>query len=49
MLDVIGHVAQLGDGEHRGADDVFIMDEAAILGVVGVALGAEAQSRLFEQ
>lgn len=44
MLDVIGHVAQLGDGKHRGADDVFIVDEAAVLGVVGVALGAEAQS-----
>lgn len=44
VLDVIGCVAQLGNGKHRGADDVFIMDEAAVLGVVGVALGAEAQS-----
>ena len=44
MLDVIGCVAQLGNGKHRGADDVFIMDEAAVLGVVGVALGTEAQS-----
>ena len=44
VLDVIGCVAQLGNGKHRGADDVFIMDEAAVLGVVGVALGTEAQS-----
>ena len=30
------------DGEHRRADHVPVMDKPAVLGVVGVALGAEA-------
>ena len=42
MLDVVRHIAQIGDGEDRRADDILIMYKAAVLGVVGVALGAEA-------
>ena len=42
MLDVIGHVAQTGNGEYRRAHYILIVDETAVLGIVGVALGAEA-------
>ena len=42
MLDVVCDIAEEGDREHRRADDVFIMDKAAVLALVRVALGAEA-------
>ena len=45
MLDIVGHIAQAGDGEHRRADHVLIVDQAAVLRLVGVALGAEADHR----
>lgn len=43
VLDVIGKVAQLRDGEDWGADDIFVVDQPAICGIVGIALGAVAQ------
>ena len=42
MLDVACDIAEIRDREHRGADDVFIMDKAAVLGLVRIALRAEA-------
>ena len=42
MLYVIGYIAKVGNRENRGSDDVLIMDQGTVLGLVGVALGAEA-------
>ena len=42
VLDVICNIAEIRDGEDRRADHIFIMYEGTILGLVGVALGAEA-------
>ena len=45
MLDIVRHIAQIWDGEHRPADHIFIVHQSAVLGIVGIALGAEADHR----
>ena len=42
MLDVIRDIAQIWNGKDRRTDHIFIMHQPSVLGVVSVALCAEA-------
>ena len=42
LLHKACEIPELRDGKHRAADNIFIMDKGAVLGVIRVALGAKA-------
>ena len=43
ILNVVSEISQIGNCEHRRADHILIMNQLAVLSIVGVALGAVAQ------